>query len=72
MSKYKIEYTTQFKRQYKKMIASKNYKEDDFKAVVNMLANDEILTKKYGNHLLEPKKLRFMGMPYKTRLAFNV
>lgn len=72
MSKYKIEYTTQFKRQYKKMIANKNYKEGDFKAVVNMLADDEILPQKYRNHLLEPKKLRLMGMSYKTRLAFNI
>ena len=64
MSKYRIEYTTKFKKQYKKMIANKSYTENDFKAVVSMLANDEILPEKYHNHLLEPKSNRFMGMSY--------
>lgn len=64
MSKYRIEYTTKFKKQYKKMIANKSYNENDFKTVVSMLANDEILPEKYHNHLLEPKSNRFMGMSY--------
>lgn len=64
MSKYRIEYTTKFKKQYKKMIANKSYNENDFKTVVSMLANDEILPEKYHNHLLEPKSNRFMGMSH--------
>lgn len=64
MSKYRIEYTTKFKKQYKKMISNKSYNENDFKTVVSMLANDEILPEKYHNHLLEPKSNRFVGMPY--------
>lgn len=46
------------------MIANKSYNENDFKTVVSMLANDEILPEKYHNHLLEPKSNRFMGMSY--------
>ena len=64
MSKYRIEYTVKFKKQYKKMIANKSYNENYFKTVVSMLANDEILPEKYHNHLLEPKSNRFVGMPY--------
>ena len=64
MNKYRIEYTTKFKKQYKKLLVNKNYNEDDFKTVVRMLANDEILPEKYRNHLLEPKINRIMGMPY--------
>ena len=51
MNKYRIEYTTKFKKQYKKLLVNKNYNEDDFKTVVRMLANDEILPEKYRNHL---------------------
>lgn len=64
MSKYKIEYTTKFKKQYKKMITNKSYNENNFRTVVSMLANDEVLPEKYHNHLLEPKSNRFVGMPY--------
>ena len=64
MNKYRIEYTTKFKKQYKKLLVNKNYNEDDFKTVVRMLANDEILPEKYRNHLLEPKINLIMGMPY--------
>ena len=48
------------------MIANKSYNENDFKTVVSMLANDEILPEKYHNHLLEPKSNRHLGMPYQT------
>jgi len=64
VSKYKIEYTTKFKKQYKKMITNKSYNENNFRTVVSMLANDEVLPEKYHNHLLEPKSNRFVGMPY--------
>lgn len=66
MSKYKIEYTTKFKKAYKKLITKQGYNENDFKKVLELLANDEILPEKYRNHLLEPKNNRIMGMSYKT------
>lgn len=72
MTKYKIEYTTKFKKQFKKLLTNKKYKESDFKKVVEMLANDEALPEKYHNHLLEPKSIRTMGMSHKTRLVIDV
>lgn len=72
MSKYTIEVTTKFKKSYKKLIKRKDYNENDFKKVVEMLANDEILPEQYHNHLLEPKSNRLMGMPYKTWLVIDL
>ncbi len=66
MSKYKIEITSRFKKDYKKMRSRTNFDEKAFTTVVNLLANNEILPEKYCNHLLEPKTERFMGMSYKT------
>ena len=56
MNKYKIEYTTRFKKSYKKMI-KQGYKSKDFVEVLEMLAKDKILPEKYKNHLLEPKSI---------------
>lgn len=64
MSKYKIEITNKFKKEYKKLITKQGYNENEFKKVVEMLANDEVLPEQYRNHLLEPKSNRFMGMSY--------
>lgn len=72
MSKYTIQYTSKFKKSYKKMIARFNYDEKDFRKVVKMLSNDEVLPEKYHNHLLEPKSNRIMGVPYKTRLVVSI
>lgn len=72
MNKLKIEMTSRFKKDYKKMRARKNFDEKSFKEVVKMLANNMILPEKYCNHLLEPKSNRIMGMSYKTRLAFDI
>lgn len=66
INKYKIEYTTKFKKSYKKLVSQSQYNESDFIEVLKMLANDIPLPAKYKNHLLEPKSNRFMGMPYKT------
>ncbi len=72
MNKYDIEVTNKFKKDYKRMRSRNNFDESAFKAVLYLLSNDEILPEKYCNHLLEPKVNRVMGMPYKTRLAFNL
>lgn len=58
MNKYKIERTSRFKREYKKIRNRNNFDEAAFIKVINMLANGEDLPEKYCNHLLEPKKNR--------------
>lgn len=72
MSKYRIERTNKFKKEYKKMKLRNNFDEKEFIKVVTILSNGEILPEKYCNHLLEPKNERLLGMPYKTGLAFNI
>lgn len=72
MTKYRIEYTSKFKKSYKKLISQKGYNESDFKKVLEMLSTDKILPEKYRNHLLEPKSSRIMGMSYKAWLAINI
>ncbi len=44
--------TTQFKRDYKKIVASGRYKKQDFLTVVELLANDQPLPDKYRDHVL--------------------
>ena len=65
-TRYRIEKTNRFKKDYKKVKSRNNFDEKEFIKVVAMLANGEILPEKYCNHLLEPKSERNMGMPYKT------
>ena len=72
MSKYIIQTTTKFKKTYKRMVEKQKNNKDDFEKVLKILADGETLPKQYHNHLLEPKSNRSMGMPYKTRLAFNI
>ena len=71
-TKYIIQKTNRFKKDYKKMKTRNNFDEKAFIDVVSMLANDKILPEKYCNHLLEPKSDRNVGMSYKTRLAINI
>lgn len=71
-TKYIIQKTNRFKKDYKKMKTRNNFDEKEFIEVVSMLANDKILPEKYCNHLLEPKSDRNVGMSYKTRLAINI
>ena len=40
--------------------------------VINMLASNIILPRKYKNHLLKPKKNRHMGMPCATRCIIRI
>ena len=56
MSKYKIQVTNRFKKEYKKIRTRNNFDEDAFVNVIKILANGENLPEKYCNHLLEPKK----------------
>ena len=72
MSKYKIEMTNKFKKDYKKMQNRNNFDDKAFKTIIELLSNGEILPEKYCNHLLEPKINRSLGMPYKTWLAINI
>lgn len=66
MSKYKINMTNKFKKDFRKMKSRKNFDSQAFETVVDLLSNDEILPEKYHNHLLEPKSNRHLGMPYQT------
>ena len=66
MSKYKIERTNKFKKEYKKMKSRNNFDEKEFVKVITMLSNGKELPEKYCNHLLEPKSERILGMSYKT------
>lgn len=71
-TKYNIIQTNRFKKDYKKMKSRNNFDEKVFIEVITMLANDIALPEKYCNHLLEPKSERYLGMPYKTGLAFTI
>ena len=62
--KYKIERTNRFTKQYAKILKQKEFKEEEFIKVLEMLANDEEIPSKYKNHLLNPKNKRYMGMSF--------
>lgn len=64
MSKYIIQRTNKFKKEYQKLISKKRYKEKDFRTVLEMLVDDIPLPVKYHNHLLEPKSNRNLGMSH--------
>lgn len=72
MSKYKIKITNKFKKDYNKMRSKNNFDKNEFKTVIELLLNGELLPEKYCNHLLETKSDRSMGMSYKTRLAVSL
>lgn len=54
------------------MRSRNNFDENEFKIVIELLSNGELLPEKYCNHLLEPKSNRSLGMSYKIRLAFDI
>lgn len=70
--KYRIERTNKFIKQYGKILKQNNFKEEEFIKVLKMLTNNEILPRKYNNHLLEPKSKRNMGMPYTARYTSRI
>ncbi len=43
MSKYKIQMTTKFKKDYNKMRSRNNFDENKFKIVIELLSNGELL-----------------------------
>ena len=53
-----------FKKQYSKLLKQRNFKEDEFIKVLNLLTNNKLLPIKNKNHLLEPKSNRNLGMSY--------
>ncbi len=67
-NKYEIKITSQFKKDLK-IIQKRKLDIKLLDEVIQMLANDIPLPSKYRNHLLEPKEIRIMGMPYQTRLV---
>jgi mRNA interferase YafQ len=42
--------TTQFKRDYRKIAASGRYSRDEFLKLVDLLANDKVLPRKFSDH----------------------
>ena len=48
----KIEETTRFKSDFKKIASSGRYKKKDFLEVVKLLVNDQVLPAKYRDHNL--------------------
>ena len=52
----KLRKTSLFKKQYKKMMSSGQYEEEDFVEVVKKLVNQEPLDETYNDHLLVGQK----------------
>lgn len=52
--KYHLEYTTKFKKNYKKMM-KRGLKREDFQLVIEKLQNGKKLDKKYKDHVLKGK-----------------
>lgn len=72
MSVLKIETTSRFRKDYKRMSSRNDFDATAFEKVIQLLLNNELLPEKYCNHLLEPKGNRTVGMPHKTKLATNL
>lgn len=64
--KYDVVFTNKFKKNYEKMKQQKRFKKEEFEKVIEVLSNNELLSEKYKNHLLNPKSKRYMGMSYTT------
>jgi len=71
-SKYDIQYTNKFKKQYNKLLKNPKFKKEEMQKVLEYLANNKPLPEKYRNHLLVPKSERNMGMPYSTRYIIGI
>lgn len=52
--KYHLEYTTKFKKSYKKMM-KRGLKREEFQLLVEKIQNGEKLDKKYKDHILKGK-----------------
>jgi mRNA-degrading endonuclease YafQ of YafQ-DinJ toxin-antitoxin module len=72
MEKNKITRTNKFLKQYRKLLKTNDFKEEDFIKVLEWLTYNEELPPKYKNHLLQPKIMRNMGMSYSTRYFIRI
>lgn len=63
---YEIKSTTKFKKQLKKLRKQGILNDNALDEVINKLSKNELLPEKYNNHLLNPKRNRYMGMSYTT------
>lgn len=52
--KYRLEYTTKFKKNYNKMI-KRGLKREDLQYIIEKIQNGEKLEKKYKDHILKGK-----------------
>ncbi len=52
--KYRLEYTTKFKKSYKRMM-KRGLKREEFQLLVEKIQNGEKLDKKYKDHILKGK-----------------
>lgn len=72
MKQYEIKLTNQFKKQLKKLQKQPNFNYNALDEVINILASNDILPTKYRNHLLEPKRKRYMGMSCTTGYIIRI
>lgn len=63
--KYGVRLTNKFKKEFENMKKRKEFDNDEFEFVVDVLRKGEQLPAKYKNHILEPKSERNLGMSYK-------
>ena len=72
MKQYEIKVTNKFKKKLKLLQKQAYFNYNALDDVINMLASNIILPRKYKNHLLKPKKNRHMGMPCATRRIIRI
>ena len=72
MKRYEIKLTNQFKKQLKKLQKQPNFNYNALDEVINILVSNDILPTKFRNHLLDPKKKRYMGMSCTTRCIIRI
>ena len=59
--KYRLEYTTKFKKSYKRMM-KRGLKREEFQYVVEKIQNGEKLERKYKDHLMSNSKAEAYGI----------
>lgn len=70
--RFDIQYTNKFKKQYSKIKKKQNFRQEELEKVIEILSNNEVLPKKYCNHLLNPRSERSMGVPCATRYTIRI
>ena len=69
-TKYHVQYTSRFKKEYKKVIKQGKNKEK-FLEVLNKIANGEELETKYRNHKLINNNNLFIAQPFYSLIMYN-